>query len=76
MKDDRCWAEISALCLSKAQEALEKETVPTAETVETVKQLIGIAIAIDDLNLRWAEQNRFYAAGHSGRSSGPLSAKN
>ena len=45
-------------CLKKAKGILEKETTPTAATVEMVEKLTDIAIKIDTLNLRWAEQSR------------------
>ncbi len=48
-------------CLARALALLKSETAPTAATVEAVMTLVEIANSISVLNLRWAEQNRFYA---------------
>lgn len=64
------WEQIGNLCLDKALRALQNPTTPTAATVEAVKGLVKVAIAIDTINLRWAAQNRFGAAGWKGQPSG------
>lgn len=70
------WASVGNKCLSHADELLKGETVPTAATVETVEKLVEIAIAIDALNLRWTEQNRFCAQAFRGQLSGQTSREN
>ena len=45
--------------MNKADKILQTKTVPNAEEVRTVKELVDIAIAIDMLDLRWAEQTQF-----------------
>lgn len=64
---DNKWEEIGNRCLDLALTALEGETAPTAATVETVRELVRIAIEIDRLSLRWAEQTRCGAAAFRGR---------
>ena len=61
------WEGIGNLCLKLALSELEKETAPTAATVETVRELVRIAIEIDMLNLRWVEQTQYGAAVFQGR---------
>ena len=48
-------------CLKKADEMLSAETVPTADTASTVKDLVETAISVEVLNLRLTEQSRFAA---------------
>lgn len=55
---------------------MKKEAVPTAETVEIVKDLVQTAIAIDGLNLQWAQQNRYGAAVFQGRPFSQQEVKN
>lgn len=76
MKENSLWEQVGNRCLELAKQELNKETVPTGATVETVGRLVGIAISIDDLNLRWAEQNRYGAAAYQDQASGRLKAKN
>lgn len=57
------------LCLEKACNLLEKEVAPTAATIEAALGLARIAVELDMLSLRWAEQNRFGAAVFGGQSS-------
>ena len=78
MMNEKCnlWEEVRNQCLREAKALMEGDTVPTAGTVETVSKLVSIAIAIDDLNLRWAFQNRSCAAVFPGRPSGQKEAKN
>lgn len=64
--DDK-WEAIGNRCLDLALTELEKATVPTAVTVETVGKLVGIAIEIDALKLRWKQQTRYGAAVSRGR---------
>ena len=60
------WEQVGNMCLKLAKKELERETVPTGATVETVERLIRIAISIDALNLRWANQNQYGAEVFSG----------
>lgn len=73
-KSVNLWEQVGNRCLKSALAALEKETVPTAATVETVRGLIGTAISIDMLNLRWSVQNRCGAAVFRDRLSSPPKA--
>ena len=41
---DDLWGEIMRKCLERAKELLDKETTPTAATVEAVKGLVETAI--------------------------------
>lgn len=52
------WEEVGNECLKKALSLLKKETVPTAGTVETVKNLVETAISIDMLNLQWMNKSQ------------------
>lgn len=61
MLRDELWIEISNSCLQQASELLKSKTAPAAATAETVRALVETAIAIKLLDLRQAEQNRFYA---------------
>lgn len=63
------WESVGNKCLQLAKQALEKETAPTKETVETVERLVKIAISIDELNLHWVKQNQFDEAASWGRLS-------
>lgn len=65
-KVENLWETVGNGCLKKANELLKVETAPTLEIVGAVKQLVDVAIAIDELNLRWAQQNRSFSAGRSG----------
>lgn len=56
--EENLWLSVGNRCLSCAADLLNEKTAPAAATVETVEKLVGIAIAIDMLNLRWAEQSR------------------
>ncbi len=76
MEENSLWEQVGSRCLELARQELNKETVPTAATVETVERLVGIAISIDDLNLRWTMQTRYGAAAFGGQASGRLRAKN
>lgn len=67
--DIKKWDEVGNLCLEKATAELKKETIPTAATVGIVRELVRIAVEIDMLNLRRAEQNRYGAAVFRGRPS-------
>ena len=56
MEQNNLWEQVGNRCLELARQELNKETAPAAATVETVERLVGIAISIDDLNLRWEVQ--------------------
>ncbi len=56
------WTEIGNKCLTRANALLDRGDVPTMETIKAVSELVKIAIAIDYLNLRWAQQSRSGAA--------------
>lgn len=53
------WEKVGNKALKLAEAILDKETVPTAETVETVRGLVDIAVKIDTLNLLWAQKTRY-----------------
>ncbi len=61
------WEAVGNQCLSMALALLKADATPTASTVEAVKALVDTAISIDMLNLHWANQTRYGAAGRSGR---------
>lgn len=67
---ENLWEQVGNLCLQNALALLKKGTTPTAATVEMVKDLTTIAIAIDDLNRRWEQQNQSCAAVFQGPSFG------
>lgn len=73
---DDLWKQVGNRCLELAKTALNKETVPTEETVETVERLVRIAISIDELNLRWAKRNLFGAEVFADQSFLQQGAKN
>lgn len=76
MEENNLWLQVGNRCLELAKQELNQEATPTGATVETVERLVGIAIAIDDLNLRWTAQNRYGGAAFEGHASGWLKAKN
>lgn len=49
-------------CLKIADDLLEKENIPTAETAGTIKFLIETAAIINTIILNQDEQSRFYGA--------------
>ena len=63
------WEQLGNQCLQKALKLIESETTPTDVTVRVVRELTETAIAIDSLNLRWQQQNRYGAAVFRGRPS-------
>lgn len=73
---ENLWEKVGNQCLARAITVLERETVPTAATVETVKTLVDVAISIDSLNLCWAQQNRSAVAVSPGQSFSRQGAKN
>lgn len=62
-KRNDLWEQIITKCLSQALSLLESTTAPTAATVETVKRLVDIAIAVDTLNFHWFVQNQLQSSG-------------
>lgn len=56
------WEAVGNGCLRQALQLLETKEISTAETVGMIERLVQIAIAIDGLNLRWAEQNRWQSS--------------
>ena len=56
---DNAWERIGNKALKLAEDILNKETAPTAETVEAVKGLVEIAVEIDTLNLLWVQKTRY-----------------
>lgn len=50
------WGEIQNKCLSRALDILNGQCGPYIDEIDSVDQLVGIAIAIEDLSLRWAAQ--------------------
>lgn len=53
------WERVGNKALRLAEAILDKETAPTAETVETVRTLVEIAARIDTLNLLWVQKTRY-----------------
>ena len=62
MAEENLWLEIGNRCLKQALSLLESETALTVETVGAIKALVTTAIEIEELNLRYEEQCRFYAS--------------
>ncbi len=60
------WHEVGNKCLKRASELLDNEAAPITETSAAVKRLVEAAVMMDDLNLRWAIQNRSGAAASQG----------
>ena len=56
---DNLWEKIGNECLNKANKILQERTALDTEDARTVRELVDIAIAIDVLNLRWAEQKHY-----------------
>lgn len=54
-------------CLEQALMLLNEKTALNADKIKAVSDLVGIAISIDALNLRWAEQNRYGGAVFQGQ---------
>lgn len=59
---DDLWKQVGNRCLELALELLQNNAVPTGATVETAGKLVAMAVAIDDLSLRWEAQTRYGAA--------------
>lgn len=76
MKAGNILEKIRNSCLEKATDLLDGKTAPTADTVETVRMLVDIAISIDLLNLRWIEQNQCGAAVFQGQTFPQKEVKN
>lgn len=70
------WEQVGNKCLNKADEILQTQTVLNSEQVKTVRELVDTAIAIDLLNLRWDQQNRFGAAAFRDQPFSRPKAKN
>ena len=68
------WTEIGNKCLRYANELLDGE--PSVESVKMAKDLVEIAVSIDTLNLRWAEQNQYAGVVSRGWPLGSPAAKN
>ncbi len=73
---DNLWFDVGTKCLTHAKELLDRETAPTAATVETAQKLVHMAIEIDALNLQWEQQSRYGAAAFGGRPSWPQATEN
>ncbi len=69
------WLEVGNKCLKRASELLDNKATPITETSAAVKQLVEAAVMMDDLNLRWAIQNRSGAAASQGQPFSPREAK-
>ena len=63
-------------CLQKVSELLDDKTAPAAATAETVKIFADIALTVEMLKLRQAEQNRFSARAFRARLSSPQAEEN
>ena len=68
-EEKNLWQEVGNQCLVCANALLKQETAPTAETAETVKKLVEIAIMIDLEDLQWTTQSRSCAAAFRGQPS-------
>lgn len=75
-EQENLWERLGNICLSHAIALLERGTAPTVETVETAKALVEMAVSIDTLNLRWAQQNQCGVAVFQDRISSPRTTKN
>ena len=51
------WGKIKNKCLCRALDILDDEYELNNGGLDDVDQLVGIAIAIEDLGLRWASQH-------------------
>lgn len=56
---DNAWERVGNKALKLAEDILNKETAPTAETVEAIKGLVEIAVEIDTLNFLWEQKTRY-----------------
>lgn len=74
--DNNLWEQVGNECLNKAGKFLQMKNVLDLEQARTVKELVDTAIAIELLNLRRAEQNRFGAAVLRGQTSSLKVTKN
>lgn len=68
MAEENLWLEIGNRCLKQALSILESETALTMEAVGAIRALVATAIEIEELNLRYEEQSRFYASGSQGHT--------
>ena len=75
-EQNNLWEQVGNRSLMCALELLGKDAATTTATVETVQKLVHIAIEIDLLNLRWAEQSRYGAAVLRDRASQPITKEN
>lgn len=76
MSQDDLWLKIGNKCLSHAMAVLNNSVTPTEEMANLVQKLVSVAIAIDQLNLQWAAQNRYGAAVYQDPASARTRAKN
>lgn len=74
--DNEAWEQIGNKCLFHALDLLESDTATTAETAVTVRTLVETAVAIGTLNLRLAEQSRFFSSAFLGSPSSQNKAGN
>jgi hypothetical protein len=56
--ENTLWEKVGNKCLRWAVDLLDEKDAPTEETVGAVERLVGIAIAIDESNLHWANRSR------------------
>ena len=70
------WFEVGNKCLKRASELLDSKDGSSFKNIQDAKTLVEIAIAIDDLNLRWATQTRYGGAAFQGRLFSPQEARN
>lgn len=66
MIQSNLWEKVGNRCLQRANSELENMEHLTEDGVGLVQKLVSIAIAIDQLNLQWAVQNRYGAAAYRG----------
>lgn len=76
MSQDGLWQKVGTKCLNQAIAVLDHTVTPTEEMANLVQTLVSVAIAIDQLNLQWAAQNRYGAAVYQDPASARTRAKN
>lgn len=55
---ENIWDELESKLLHAANTLLSQDTVPSKENLDTVSQLLDLAVRIDSLNLEWEVQNQ------------------
>lgn len=55
---ENIWYELESKLLHSANILLNQDTVPSKENLDTVSQLLDLAVMIDSLDLEWEVQNQ------------------